>query len=174
MEGTRKALVFIGLPVGGPHRWENLLCLTIQPSGLSVWDQNWNCRNQADTISWLLQKMRAAPTSGTLPGWLITLKLVAELPIKQSLGWATEAGYGIVPASWLECGCIQRPFKGAFHLPVRCHDTKCSSTKRVLQRSLSLSVNPLENRRGVYLAAISEGWGSWKTRWLHAEFRTSP
>lgn len=75
----------------------------------------------------------------------MTLKLAAELPMKQSLGCATEAGHGMVPASWLERGRIHRPsLKGPFNRQSGAmHDTKCSSTKHVLQRSSgSLFLSP--------------------------------
>lgn len=95
----------------------------------------------------VLQKMRAAPTSGTLPGSLMTSKLVAELPIKQSLGCVTEAGHGIISAPWLECGWIHRPFNEAFQLPVRCdawHKVLIYKAQSfVLQRSFgSLFITP--------------------------------
>lgn len=118
------------------------------------------------------KRWEKAPTSGTLPRALIILKLVAKLPIKKQ---HDRSWYEIVVCCHFQCGWIQRPFRRHFNCQSGAMTQRAHPQKLVSERSpRSLFIKPPGNRRGVYLAAISEGWGSWKMWRVHAEICKSP
>lgn len=166
-EGTRQALVFCGLSVGGPQRGESSLWLFIHR------DSAYETRNETVEIkpipSHLLSPLKDESSSYFRNSpWIADHSEIgcgAGKKIKNNKFWAVRQKLDM--ESFLLVGSDVAGSTGSLKGPFNCqsgaiHDTKCSTTQHVLQRSLG--------RRGVYLAAISEGQGCWKTRWAHAEF----